>query len=840
MQTTNNTIFSQIVFALRLLKRDWRSGAISILILSLAISVATVTSISLFSSRIHNSILDEAREFLAGDIKISGSLPIKSAWLESAKQLNLASSEEIVFNSMAFSDSDALLAQVKAVSESYPLKGNLEIEGADNQITDVTSGPRKNEIWVAPRLATILEIRVGDTLYVGDASFTVSAILINEPDASQNSFAVAPRIMMHTDDVPTTNVVQVGSRIRYSQVFAGNPAEIETFHTLIQDDLAPHYTWLDVKTQNQSVGAALKRSETFLLLAGSLSVVLGCAAIALAARRYANKQNHVVAVLKTLGTTPHQISVIYISLLIMLSIIGISIGLFAGFALHWGILIAVKDLFDQQIASASTGAYFAGLFTGLVALWSFAGPPLFFLRSVAPAAALNRNNTRKISAGLSAAIGYLAVILIVFFYSRSVMLTLYQVVGITSIVIGAWAVSLGLLHFINRLAKRAPANFRLGLTNLYRHRYSNGTQVAIFSIIFLLVAILVSSRTHLINQWQNQIPNGAANHFVFNIFPDEIEDIKHHLSEAEINFNPFYPMTRGRVTYINTDSVEDRAAEFGENNDIYEREINLTSADYLGSDNEVIQGEMWTTLSNFDPEKPLLISVEEGYAEGLNIQLHDEIIFSLAGEQVKAKVANIRTVKWDSMNPNFFIIFNQNLDEYFGANWLTSFYAPASKRSVINDLVKRYPTVSLIDLDQTINQIRNIIKRISQAVEFILLLVTSTGLLVLAIGILSTLDMRKKESAILRTLGAQKSLVRMTLTVEFAGLGFLAGVLAVVGTELALFLMQKNVFDLDYHPFYVLWFLIPATSTTLITLFGLFATREVISTPPLRVLRNQS
>ena len=825
--------------ALKLLLRDWRSGTLRVLLFSLTVAVATVTSISLFTSRIHNSILDEATAFLAADLKVSGSLPIQNHWLWQAKNSQLSTATTTVFSSMVFAGEDMLLSQVKAVSAGYPLKGSLVISDRNRNSVAVNHGPQAGQVWLAPRIVDALDLQLGDSVFIGDGEFTLTAILEREPDNSQSLFGISPRAMIHQQDIEKTNAIQAGSRITFSLLVAGEEQSVATFRSWMEEQKGEHFRLTDVNNSNRSVANTLAKAESFLLLAGSLSVILGGAAITLAARRYALQKYSAVALLKTLGTTPRHIVFLFLLLLISIGLATVLLGGLLGWLLHWGILISLGDLAPKNIASASAGAYVTGALTGLLSLLAFAAPPLLSLRRVLPVEILRGTTDKMIKAYQANGLGFLAIILLIFLYSRDLTMTLLLTAAGVACLAGVFILSLAAIKISKRVNRLVDYSWRIGINNLARRRQANAIQVMIFAILLFLIATLVAVRTHLIQQWQNQLPPQAANHFVFNIYEDDIEDIAAFFLQEGIRHSPFYPMTRGRVLDINGIPAATLAEQYNKDNINYERELNLTASLTLGEDNNILQGVWWPETGELSNKtSPWLISVEQAYAKGLNIQLGDTVTLSLAGQQIKAKVHSIRSVEWDSMNPNFFIIFNKPIAKQFGANWLTSFYLDSGNKPFINRLAKRYPTVSIIELDQTLDQIRGIIDKITRAIEFILLLVTLSGLLVLITSIQATLDSRLKESAILRTLGASKALVRKTLIVEFACLGLLAGLLAIVGTEIALYFLQTQTFKLNYAPFPLLWPIVPLVGMVFIGTIGWLYTKHVVNTSPMPILRN--
>jgi len=818
---------------LLLLWRELRSGELSILVFSLLLATATVTSISLFTSRVENSILDEATEFLAADAQIRSTIPIPTRWHGMAEQNALQTAELQTFRAMAFSEDKIQLVAVKAVSDAYPLKGALTLsDEAFGEGQLVSNGPQPGEAWLSSRLLTALDVKLGDSIALGDADFTVSKVLIKEPDSPQSFFGVAPRVMIHLGSIEATGAVQPGSRVNYALLLAGDSAAIESLHKTLESDFGEHSRWVGIKDSSRNIGDALGRAEKFLLLAGSLSVMLSGVAIALAARRYAIRQSTNVALLKTFGQTPRDISVRYSVILLVLGIGSVLAGAIIGWFLHWVILQAIGNLIPSGLAAPSMQAFATGAISGFIALIAFAAPPLLSLRNVPPAAVIRQGAARGIlSPRIAAVIGFLSVGLLVFGYSRDWQITGIIAVGSLVTILGGGLLAWLLLTLGQALSRRLGNAWRLGIANLKRHQGFNAIQIVIFSALIMLLLILVDTRSSLIAQWQQQLPEKTPNHFIFNVFNNEKPQVEALLTEAGLEHTPFYPMMRGRIVAINGEPVAPRI-ENSESQMNYERELNLTWANSLGEDNSILRGK-W----HGDNTQKTLVSAEEEYAKGLNLALNDELTFSIAGQKVNATLSSIRSVKWDSMNPNFFMIFNQPLLDNTATNWLTSLYLPPEKKTFLNKLARQLPTATVVELDQMIEQVRGIVMQVSLAVEFILVLVLAAGILVLITSIQATLDVRYQESAILRTLGAQRRLVNRILLIEFCSLGFMAGVLGSAGAQLSLYFLQTSVFNLSFKPSVFVLLIGPLFGALLIGLIGWSSTRRVSRQPPLSILR---
>jgi putative ABC transport system permease protein len=295
-----------------------------------------------------------------------------------------------------------------------------------------------------------------------------------------------------------------------------------------------------------------------------------------------------------------------------------------------------------------------------------------------------------------------------------------------------------------------------------------------------------------------------------------------------------YPMVRARMTAINkipTASLKlsgDRARGF------IEREQNLTWSERFMDDNQLVEGHWWTPA---DFGKPL-VSVSSEYQEALNLKLGDELSFDVAGEPLTVRIASIRKVRWDSFKPNFFLVFPPGLLDGAAGTYMTSVYLTASQRPALVDLVKRFPTVSVLDVDAILKQIRDVMDRASLAVQYVFLFTLAAGIVVLLAAVQSTRDERRYESAMLRTLGASRSTVLQGVAAEFSALGFLAGALAAFGASGIGWALARRLFSLEYEPDPWVWVVGLICGTLLVGVSGTLATRRVVNTPPIVTLRD--
>ncbi len=829
----------RLALVLRLAWRDWRSGELGLLLAALLGAGGSVTAVSLLVDRLQQALLSESAEFLAADRYIGSSREIPDEFRARARALGLTISDTLSFPSMVFaSDERNQLVSVKAVADGYPLRGTLIV--ADEPFgrgRPTTELPPAGEVWLDSRLFPALDVAVGDSVEVGLARLTISRVLISEPDRGGGMFDFGPRVLMRMVDVPATEVVQPGSRLAYRLLLRGPDAELEALRESLT--LEPNYYWRGIRDSSQSIGAALDRAESFLLLGGLLGVLLAGVAVALSAHRYAQRHYDHVAILKTLGATPNQILRAFLLLLSVVGAVAVALGLLLGTGLHLGIVAALASVVPVALPMPSPRPFLLGAATGFICALAFALPPLLHLHRISPMRVIRRDlgaaPASQIASYVAAGAGSLGLLL---WYSNSLWLTLWTLLGSGAVLALFAVMALGLLRGGRVLGMQAGSGWRLAMAGLQRRRRENVAQILIFGLAIMLLLILVLLRTALLDEWRSQVPEDAPNHFLINVTPEQVEGVSGLLGSVTERMGELFPMVRGRIIEVDgTDAreLEERLRESGRDDGDGPRlssERNLTWMSELPPDNRLVAGSWWSA-----DDGRALVSLEDDYAEERGLEVGDRLVFDVAGQTVETEVANLRRVDWESMRPNFFIIFSPGVLEDYPATYMTSFYLNPDQKPFLNELLSRYPTVTVLEVDALIRQIQSIIARVTQAVELVLGLVIAAGCLVLVASIQASRDTRMHEHALVRTLGGTRRLIAGSLAAEFALLGLFAGVVAVVGAEVTVAVLQRQVFELGMsaHPW--LWLLGPLVGSLLVLVVGILGTRSLVSTPPMLVLR---
>ena len=827
---------------LRFAKRDWQAGELRLLLAALLLAVGAVSAISLFVDRLQRALVAESTSFLAADRVIDSSQPIPDRFRELAAAEALATADVVTFPSMVASgEQRGQLASVKAVSAGYPLRGVLRRTAEPFTPGEVTRDlPAPGEAWLDSRLFPMLGVAVGDSVTVGHKDLTVGAVIASEPDRGGSFFEFAPRLLMRAEDVPATGVVQPGSRIGYRLLLAGANDSLAALYAGIGDELRPNYRWRSIRDANETIDRALGRAESFLLLGGLLAVLLAGIAVALGANRYARRHFDHVAVLKTLGATPKEVQWGYIGVLFTIGAAGALLGLALGTLVHWGIIKALGSYLPVSLPLPGPRPVLVGLVTGFICLLAFALPPLLALKKISPMRVIRRDVGGGIAPAVSYGFAIVGSLALLVWYSGDIFLTIWALLG--AVVAGGTfaAMALLLLRGGRVVGMQAGSTWRLALAGLQRRYRENVAQIMIFGLAIMLLLVMLLVRTGLIEEWRGQIPENTPNHFVMNVAADEAPAVgallRHRTADADGEANELFPMIRGRITAVNDIPAREwrrqnprRGPDGGPG---IRGERNLTFAESLPANNVVVAGEWWT-----EPPQAPSISLEAEYAEDLSLGLGDQVAFDIGGLPLTATVTNLRRVEWDSLQPNFFIIFSPGALDGYPATYMTSFFLPPAEKAFLNELLSAHPTITVIEVDAIIAQVRSIIDRVTQAVELVLYLVLAAGALVLLASIQSSRDQRLREHALLRALGGTRRLITGALASEFAVLGLFAGIVAVVGAEITVWALNTQVFELEASAHPLLWAVGPLFGMGLIALIGYLGTRKLVHSPPATVLR---
>jgi len=819
--------------AWRQLLRDARAGELRVLFFALLIAVAASTAIGYFSARLNDAMLLRASEFLGADLVLRGSAPAQPQQVESGLALGLAHARTVEFASVIATDEQIQLASIKAADDAYPLRGELRSAAAPFQPEQVGGGPRPGEAWAEARLLTALGLQIGDHIEVGDRSLRLARVLTYEPDRVGDFYSLTPRVLMHLDDLAATGVVQPGSRVSYRDLWRGDAAALQRYQDTIKPGLQPNQRIETADDSNRQIGGALGRAERYLNLASLAAIVLAGVAVALSAARFASRRYDASALLRCLGLSRREALALYGAQLGMLGLLASAAGALLGVIAQAGLFYLLRDLLAQEIPAATPWPALAGVATGLVALAGFALPPLASLGRVPPLRVLRRDilpippSTWLVYGTAVAALG-----LIMWRLSLDLRLTLSLLGGGLLATAFLGGLLLLALRGLRRLLANSSLVWRLGLGQLMRNPLAAAGQALAFGLILLAMALIALLRGELLDAWQQQLPADAPNHFVLNVLPADKDAFAARIDALAEHAAPLYPVVPGRLVAINGEPVRELVSKDSQGERAVRRDLSLTWSADLPNDNRLVAGHWWQPDATSLPG----VSVEAELAESLGLTIGDRLSFTVGGISRDAEVTSLREVNWDSFQPNFYMIFAPGTLKDLPTTYMTSFYLPGGHDRDLVELARDFPSITLLQVDALLAQLRSILTQVSLAVEYVLVFVLAAGLAVLFAGLQSTLDERVRQGALLRAMGAERAVLVKARRAEFGLLGAVSGVLAALGCELISALLYRFAFDIPWQPHP--WLLVlPVIGALLVGGAGLFGTRRALNVSPLRVLR---
>ncbi len=814
------------------LKRDWRAGELGLIAGAIVIAVASLTTVNFFTDRVRQATETQATELLAADLVLLSSAPIAQDIIDKAHTGGLVSTPTTSFRSMVVVGDKLQMAEVKAIEKAYPIRGKLRTSNSlfgDEQIE--SSIPMPGEVWVDARLLQILGIDTGDKIHLGASQFTIAKILSYEPDRGGDIFNIAPRLLMNASDVQATQLILPGSRVQYRLLLGGSGTAIAEFRAEVKTQ--EKLDIQGIRDARPELKSALERAEQFLGLAALVSIALAGLAVAMSSQRYASRHFDTCAIMRCLGAEQKTITRVFLLQLLLLALLSSLAGVVIGYFAQQVLATLMTGLSHSSLPAPSPVPVFIGLAAGMVTVLGFAMPQLLRLRHVSPLRVIRRDLVPLPLSGFSSyGAAIITLVLLTPWQSGSIKLTLFTFAGLVATALLLVLVSTLLIHSLNHLRSRVGVAWRYGLANVARRANMSLAQILGIGLGVMIMLLLTLIRTDLLESWRHRLPENTPNYFLINIQPDEVEAVKSLLQARTAADTDIYPMIRGRLIAINgvavdADDYPDQRAQR-----LLTREFNLSFAQNMQAENRLQAGTWWS-----DSETEALLSVEEGIADTLGIQIDDTLTYAIAGQEVIARVANLRWVEWDSFNVNFFVIANPGTLDNYPSTYITSFFLPAGNRSLLNDLIKRFPGITVFDIDALLTQVRIIMEQVIRTVEFVFSFTLLAGIVVMLAALQTTHAERSYESALLSSLGASRKQILAGLSAEFVTLGLIAGILAAFSASAVELLLAKFVLKIDITINPWIWVIAPLICTLIIVIGGLAGTGKVLRTPPMLVLK---
>jgi len=818
------------LYALRRLRKGWRSGELLILAIALAVAVAAVSAVSLFTDRMRNAIASQTGETLGADLMYSSRDPLPDAVVAAVAASGAGHGAVVQFPSVVAHGEATALASVKAVEPGYPLRGTLRITDEPFGSPRAAGVPAPGDAWVDLRLWQELRLAPGAELQVGATTLHVRALVAEEPGRGVGFSDLAPRLLINRADVAASGLLGPGARAQYFVQVAGTQEQIDALRAFEPPLGVRRITPQDARPELRN---ALRNSREFLGIARLAAALLAAAAIALCAGQWGLKLRDEVALLKCLGASQaFVLRALTLNLLLLGAAAGAA-GALLGLAAQEIVARLLATLMQITLPLPSLLPLAQAWGVALLLLLGFALPPILQARTTAPIRVFQRDE--RLPGKRLPALAAAAAVVTLLWLQTETWKAAALVLGGAVAVAGMLALLATLLVLILAPLKRAVGtSWRFGLGNVARRRGSTVAQTVALGLALLALLLVSVVRQDLLSTWRAGLPAQTPNQFLINIQQEQIASLREFFGRHGFAEPRMWPMARGRLTHLNGRPVTVDTFDDPETQRWINRDFNLSWTAELNDDNEITAGAWWGESGRGQP----WLSADEYAVERLRLKLGDTLTLDFAGQSIEFTVHNLRTVKWDSFRPNFFLLAPPGvLEDKTAAQWLTSFYLPAERRGLLRELIATFPNVTVLDIDALMNQVRNIMDRIVRAVEFIFLFTLAAGLTVLLAAIEGTRDERVRESGLLRALGARSSVVVRGLVAEYAVLGLLAGTVAAVAAQAIAWALAEQVFQIPYGLRPALWLAGAGAGALIVTLLGWLSLRGTLKTPPHVVLR---
>ena len=849
-----NTLF--LTLGWKTLLRDLRAGELRLLMVAVTLAVASLTAVGFFADRLNGGLQRDALQLLGGDAVVRSDGQIPAAFVEKAQALGLKTVSTVTFPTMARArDEDggaSKLVAFKGVPDGYPLRGSMTVadtlESAGQTTRDI---PAPGTAWADASLLDSLGLQPGQKLLMGDASFTISRVIVQEPDRGAGFISFSPRVMINQLDVAATGLIQPASRTNYRFAVAGDGKAVKAYvqwaeAELKKPDAATRLRGArleSLESGSPEMRQTLDRAEKFLNLVALLAALLSAVAVAIVARSFAAKHLDDCAMLRVLGQPQRTIALAYTFEFVLAGLIASALGVALGFAVHYAFVLLLAGLVSSTLPAATLWPVAFGMGMGLTLLLAFGLPPVLQLASVPPLRVIRRDvgNLKPVSL-LVLGVGILGFVALLLAASSDLKLGLIAVGGFAGAVVVFAAASYAAVRLLRASVSEttAPRWLVLATRQLSARPAYAVVQTSALAVGLLALMLLVLLRTDLISSWRQATPADAPNRFVINVQPDQGEAFQQALRDGGVKKFDWYPMIRGRLVAINGKDITPDNFEDDRAKRLVDREFNLSNSAEKPGHNEVIAG-LWTA------NEANALSVEEGLAKTLGLKLGDSLRFDIAGQTSEAKITSLRKVDWGSLHVNFFVMYPvAQLPAEVPVTFISAYRAPEAAAPVAgqarapsfdNALVKAFPNITNVDMSATLAQLQRVLDQVIRAVEFLFGFTLAAGLVVLFAAITATREERAREFAIMRAVGARASLLRQVQRAELAGVGLLAGFLASVVALLVGWGLARYVFDFNWTGSWTVPVLGSLAGAVLALSAGWWGLRAVLNTPVVETLR---
>jgi len=824
-------------------------GRLFLFVSSIILGIAALVAISSFGENLQTDINKEAKKLLGADLVVESNFPMPDSINEKIKYIEEERSDIVSFASMVYlpKTDDTRMVQVNALKGNYPYYGEFATEPSNANQTF----KQGQKALLERTLMVQFGLEKGDSIKIGKVTFEIEGLLKTAPGRSGFAGAVLPVVYIPKQFLEATELVQFGSRIDYNYYYKLKEGlEGVNLVDTLEATLRPASMGFDtIEERKENLGRAFNTMTDFLNLVGFIALILGCIGVASAVHIYIKSKLSTVAVLRTLGASGKQAFIIYLLQILVMGLIGAIMGAVLGSILQKLLPIILGEFLPLENVSTdiSLDAVFLGIITGVAVAVLFALIPLLGIRKISPLKTLRASYEPE--TGAKDPLRWLVISLIILFIGG---FTWYQTgrwqtaLGFIAVVAVSFLLLAGVAKFVMWAVKKFfPVKWsyvwRQSIANLYRP--NNQTLILLVSIGLgtALISTLFFTQDLLLSQVEFSGRGNQPNMIMYDIQTSQRDEVLQLTKDYKLPLIQNVPIVTMRLETIDgVNKTQNRAdtTETHRSNRAYSREYRVTYRDTMTANEEILEG---TWFGDRPKSDTIWVSIADNIQRSMRAEVGTKLVFNVQGALLETYVSDIRKITFGQLQTNFFVLFPSGVLENAPQFHVVVTRTPDEEVSgkFQRDLVKGFANVSVIDLTQILKTVDTILNKVSFVIKFMALFSILTGLLVLISSVVLSKYQRVKESVLLRTLGANRKQILQINGFEYFMLGTLSTLTGILLSFGISWLLAKFQFEIPFTPRWTPPLIVFVSITVLTIIIGMLNSREVVSKPPLEVLRKE-
>ena len=824
-------------FIIRQLSRSSKQAVV--FILCIVLSLSTLTAFTGFSKSVNRSLLGDAKKLHAADIiirtydKISDGL--EKAVAEQVRLGRVALAKFYEFNSVVLAPDKqkSLLSRLKVVEKGYPFYGEVVLRSGLTFRDVLTPG----QVVVEKTLLDRLGVSVGDSLKVGFTTLTIRDVVLSEPDRPMNFFSLGPRIFVSSQDLDALGLLQIGSRIRTVYLLKTNDdGQTDALANLFKQAAVMGQERVNTyKTAGSRIKRFLDNFIFFLKLVGIFILIISGVGIHGTLTAFLKEKQQTIAIMKTVGATNRHITLHFMLIVFLLSLIGTVMGILVGTAVQYVLAGLLADFLPPDLRfSIVWSGVLENIVLGFSVVAMFTFIPLYRLREMRPVMILRKESPRSLKRWplyVSAAMFALFFFGLVFLHMQDFRFGIYFVAGVGGLILITYLCTHLILWVLKGWQPRHLV-LRQAVKGLFRQGAATKTIIITLTASLCVIFSIYLIEKNLDATFIRSYPEGAPNMIILDIQPSQ----KEALSQMVTQKVRFYPVIRARILAINGETI-DHETRRRRRRDRLTRVFNLTYQDSLLEYETIIKGKSLFREDWTEPQVSLLDTVKEMRDMGIG----DTIRFKIQGVPLDARISSIRTRTKESLSPFFYFVLQEKTLKAAPQTLFSTLRMEENNKigPLQTRIVNRFPNISVIDISSTIQVFGRLLKRLSTIIRGFSILSMAAGVLILISAVFATRAERITESVYYKILGARKSFVFKVFTLENVFIGLLSGFLALLVSQVVAFWVCRSIFEIPYHLYLWSCFLMIGATLLLVIAIGVISTKSILEKKPITYLREQ-